>query len=589
MGWIVCYLLLLSKYECRTDCSTRNLKDMKAKNLFLITFIFILLFSQGCNENDNEYNLTESKVITTIERTIVPNVVPVIPAVKINDPANFEKYGYGIWHYGPGVPCQKRVDLMPSGYDFGSVKHASKLLRFFTITDIHITDKESPAQAIVFAPIAGEFGTSLYSPLMLYTTHMLDATVQTINNLHRDNPFDLGLALGDMANNNQYNEMRWFIDIMDGKSITPSSGVQKPGTNNHYQDPFKAAGLDPSIPWYAAIGNHDHFWLGSKVVNTKIRNVLTGNKILKLGNVFTNPNALNDSTYSGGTIDGSTQYGTVIGAGVVATMGAIPTISADPNRHSLTLSDCINQFNTTTSLPVGHGFIQSDPANILGASYSFMPKSSIPLKIIVLDDTQDATEIPFAEGIFGHGELTADRYNWLMAQLKAGQNANQLMIISAHIPIGVVAVGTSMDWKPVPPGYSTEKDLVAQLQSFPNLILWVCGHRHVNNVKAFPSSDPAHPENSFWQVETKSLREFPEQFRTFDIVRNNDNTISIVTTNVDTEAADGSQAAIGRSYAIASGQIYGTVGQSLETGSVSYNAELVKQLSPVMKEKIKNY
>ena len=109
------------------------------------------------------------------------------------------------------------------------------------------------------------------------------------------------------------------------------------------------------------------------------------------------------------------------------------------------------------------------------------------------------------------------------------------------------------------------------------------------NVKAFPSSDLAHPENSFWQVETKSLREFPEQIRTFDIVRNNDNTISIVTTNVDTETAYGSQAAIGRSYAIASGQIYGTVGQPLETGSVSYNAELVKQLSPVMKEKIKNY
>lgn len=562
---------------------------MKAKYLFWIPMSIVLVLNNGCHKNDGGYNPSGYKIITTIDRTIVPNVVPVVPTVKINDPANFEKYGYGTWHYGPGVPCQKRVDLMPAGYDLGSVKQASKLLRFFTITDIHITDKESPAQAIVFAPIAGEWGISLYSPLMLYTTHILDATVQTINNLHRDNPFDLGLALGDMANNNQYNEMRWFIDIMDGKSITPSSGVQKPGTNNHYQDAYKAIGLDPSIPWYAAIGNHDHFWMGAKVVNTKIRNVLTGNKILKLGNLFTNPSALNDSTYSGGTIDGSTQYGTIIGAGVVANMGTISTISADPNRRSLTLSDWINQFSTTASHPLGHGFVQSDPANVLGACYSFVPKSSIPLKIIVLDDTQDETEVPFEEGIYGHGELTADRYNWLMAQLKAGQNANQLMIIAAHIPIGVVAVGTPMDWKPVPPGYSTEKDLVAQLQSFPNLILWVCGHRHVNNVKAFPSSDPAHPENSFWQVETKSLREFPEQFRTFEIVRNNDNTISIVATNIDTETAYGSQAAIGRSYAIASGQIYGNVGQPLETGSVSYNAELVKQLSPVMKEKIKNY
>jgi len=50
---------------------------------------------------------------------------------------------------------------------------------------------------------------------------------------------------------------------------------------------------------------------------------------------------------------------------------------------------------------------------------------------------------------------------------------------------------------------------------------------------------------------------------------------------------DGSQAAIGRSYAIASNQIYGLVGQPLETGSVSYNAELVKRLSPSMEAKMR--
>ena len=52
---------------------------------------------------------------------------------------------------------------------------------------------------------------------------------------------------------------------------------------------------------------------------------------------------------------------------------------------------------------------------------------------------------------------------------------------------------------------------------------------------------------------------------------------------------DGSLAAIGRSYAIASNQIYGLAGQPLETGSVSYNAELIKQLSPGMREKMKNF
>jgi metallophosphoesterase (TIGR03768 family) len=549
---------------------------------------FILTFNNGCKKKSGDgadINPLDTKVHTTLDRTIVADDVPVTPTVKVNDPADFAKYGYGTWHYGPGVPCQKRIDLMPSGYSYASVTKSSTLLRFFTITDIHITDKESPAQAIFFAPYAGANGISCYSPLMLYTTQVLDATVKTINDLHTQNPFDLGLALGDMANCAQYNELRWFIDVMDGQTITPSSGTQKAGTNNHYQDAYKAVGLNSSIPWYATIGNHDHFWLGSKPINAKIQKAMIGDSILQLGNIFTDTAAMSKNDFSTGTIDGSTQYGTVIGSGVVATMGPIPTVSPDANRHSLSVSDWVKEFSTTTSNPSGHGFKGSD---VLGACYSFVPKSNVPLKIIVLDDTQDATEAPFEEGIYGHGELTADRYNWLMAELQAGQAANQLMIISAHVPIGVSAPNTPMDWKPAP-GYATEKDLIAQLRSFPNLILWVAGHRHLNNVTAFPSIDPIHPENSFWEVETKSLREFPEQFRTFDITVNSDKTISIIATDVDVDMPAGSLASIGRSYAIASNQIYGLYGQPLETGSVSYNAELVKQLSPAMISTLTKY
>ncbi|MDD5362243.1 MAG: TIGR03768 family metallophosphoesterase [Ignavibacteria bacterium] len=554
--------------------------------MLLIGFVLI----SNCN-SQQATNQLNSKVFTTQDRTIVPDFVPVVPAVRIDDPANFEKYGYGKWHYGPGLPIQKRLDLMPAGYVNTSVSNAATLLRFFTMTDIHITDKESPGQALFFAPYVGENGISVCSPLMLYTTQMLDAAVQTINDLHRENPFDFGIALGDMANSTQYNEVRWFIDVLDGKEINPDSGIKDdpiPGPNNDYQDIFKAAGLDKSIPWYATMGNHDHFWLGSKPLNDRMKKALVGDSILQLGFILDkDPNAMNERTYSTGTYDCSKLYAPIIGSGVVAKMKNIPTIPPDANRRSLSTMEVLNEFSNTISEPKGHGFIQSNPENVFGACYSFEPKSNLPLKIIVLDDTQDNSDAPVKEGIFGHGELNKGRYEWMMKQLKAGQEANQLMIISAHIPIGV-CYDTPMDWNPAE-GYKSEKDLVAQLQSFPNLILWVAGHRHLNNVTAFPSTDAAHPENSFWEVETKSLREFPEQFRTFDIVRNSDNTISIFTINVDPNIKEGSQAEIGRTYAIASGQIYGLTEKPLPTGSVSYNAELVKQLSPEMQAKIKDY
>ncbi len=95
----------------------------------------------------------------------------------------------------------------------------TRLLNFFTITDIHITDKESPAQAIYFGYKGGV--SSAYSPVMLYTTHVLDAAVQTINALHKKKPFDFGISLGDTCNNTQYNELRWYIDVLDGKVINP--------------------------------------------------------------------------------------------------------------------------------------------------------------------------------------------------------------------------------------------------------------------------------------------------------------------------------------------------------------------------------
>lgn len=561
-----------------------NAKTFARISTYTVLMGIALILNVGCNQRDNHTDVL-SKVYTTLDRTIVPEIVPSGQTVQIDDPVNYTKNGFGIWHYGPGLPYEKRLDLMPADYDDSSVVKAANLVRFFTITDVHITDEESPAQAIVFRPWLGNNAISVYSPLMLYTTHVLDAAIQTINELNKQTQIDFGLALGDLANNAQYNELRWFIDILDGGNINPDSGADDdpiPGPNNDYQDEFVAVGLDKSIPWYATVGNHDHFWIGSKPVNDRIRETLIGGNILQAGNILTVPDALSKNTYSTGTLDGSTLYGTIIGEGIVASMGIIPTVSPDPNRKAISKTDFISEFSHTTTLPAGHGFIQTNPENVFNGCYSFEPKANLPIKVIVLDDTQDETDI--SNDIYGHGSLKNGRYEWLIAQLQAGQVEGKLMIIAAHVPIGV-AFGEEVGWY----DETVERDLIAELKTYPNLILWVSGHRHLNTVTAFKSDDVNHPENGFWEVETKSLREFPQQFRTFDIVRNSDNTISIFITNVDPNVKPGSFADISRSYALASHQIYGLMEPSLSFGPATYNAELVVQLSPEMQTKIQKY
>jgi len=577
--------------------------------LVLLTGLLILSLS-GCSKcvfkkqcQASGYPIA-ADVQTTVQRTIVPGAKPAT-AINLWEISKYDSYGYGNWTYGPGLPYDRRLDIMPAGYSGSAAIKKTKLLNFFTISDIHITDKESPNQLIYIQRLHPTLpvGASIYSGIMLYTTHVLDATVQTVNALHKQNPVDFGLSLGDTCNTTQYNEIRWYIDIIDGKVITPSSGAHLGADTIEYQKPYKTAGLDKSIPWYQALGNHDHFWMGSIPVDYSLRKDLRQSyitdEVFATGDVLRDPRKINSRDYYMGVLDGSTPYGDIKYAGPVGNFQSPPRVAADPDRRSLLRSQWMNEFFKTSSTPAGHGFNLTD-ANNGFACYSFVPKSNIPLKVIVLDDTQK--EDDGSVDIHGHGFLDSARWAWLKKELAAGDAAGQLMIIAAHVPINVevTAPDSEMGWWMNPQNAVTLPNLIAELQSHPNLIMWLSGHRHLNTVKAFVSPDPVNaPEKGFWQVETPSLRDFPQQFRTFEIYLNSDDTLSILTTDVDPAVLEGTPAATSRKYAIAASQIVGAWDFTTKTNPTndptvkpmptgSYNAELVKPLSPEMKMKMRS-
>jgi metallophosphoesterase (TIGR03768 family) len=526
-----------------------------------------------------------STVYTTLDRTVIP--VPVPPGSPILYPylvSNYSEYGYGIWKYGEGLGYEKRLDLVPAGYSPAPVTHSARLLHFFTMSDIHIADKETPAQAIVFGYKGGN--PSAYSPTALMTTQTLDAAIQTMNALHKKKPFDFGIALGDAINNNQYNELRWYINVLDGKTINPDSGAKDnpvSGPLNDYQDIYKAAGLDRTIPWYQTLGNHDQFWMGTFVPDDYVKQTLVGKDILNQGNALRDPLGLASRGYFMGSIDGRTPYGDVIGAGPVSEFNATPKVpAADPNRRALSRSQWMSEFFNSSTLPNGHGFSRSGAAEGF-ACYAFDPKPDIPITVIVLDDTMRDTDANAS--VFASASLDQARYDWLVNELEKGQAEGRLMIIAAHIPIRNESAASSKLWTPASP--VSEQMLIAKLQTYPNLLLWISGHVHRNTVTAFRSPDPGRPELGFWEVETASLRDFPQQLRTFEIVRNSDNTVSVFATDVDPSVRDGTPAALSRSYAVATHQLFNS---TLAPGpSGAYNAELVKQLSPEMQEKIRHY
>ena len=564
-------------------------------------------------------------VKTTLDRTVIAQGnPPQYPNATIY-PCQVSLYaanGYGEWVQDPqGIPAGPKAPYNAVDMNSGAVTSpsvpdpaAKKLLSFFTMSDIHICDKESPAGALynsyqfpnpmLPAPYnKPSGGSSGYSAVILYSTHVLDAAVQTINALHKTAPFDFGISLGDACDNTQYNELRWYIDVIDGKQITPSSGAHNGAGKFSYQKPYRAAGLDKSIKWYQVIGNHDQFWKGSTFWTEHLRETVVGSEVLNMGAQTTSPPdfraIMNGRGYLTGVIDGSTEYGEVIHVGPV-TPGQSSTVAADSRRRPLTVNQWMGEFLKSTSKPAGHGFTQEMvDGTALAGCYAFNPKADVPIKVIVLDDT-DKMKCGAA------GCLDKPRYDWLMDELDSGQANDELMIICAHIPVWPYGYRTPSPYPPAiwnSKSYVTDYQLVTTLSStYSNLVLWLSGHVHRNAVT--PQPDPGNPGSGygFWEVETPSLRDFPQEFRRFEIVRNSDDeTISILVTSVDPAVnpeplRDGSQspALISRSYAIATQQIFANPIQGnvpgIDPASGVCNAQLLirlSQLTPGLQTKIK--
>lgn len=435
---------------------------------------------------------------------------------------------------GEGEPYTVRTELVQAQSD--RMDRRLSLVVFHHFADFDITDEESPLRNEWLEACDAAVNAGAFRPQESLSLQVAEALIARANVVDRSPvtgaPVGFAIHTGSAAGNAQFNELRWFLDLMDGVPVDPESGavgyqgVQTESPAEAYsdlltlaQEAFIPAGLD--YPWYSVAGNNDVLSQGNFPITGRADEVATGaQKIFVLG-----PDAVAQACAPG----------SILGPGPAAELlndpgTVIRGVGADKNRRLLSHAEWIGEHvNTKTEPgPLGHGFTTETAAE--GRGYYTFEKGGV---VFIVLDSANPTGFP-------SGSLDRAQFEWLEAQLTAhsslysasdGQfvttgNADRLMVIVSHHPSGVMTNPyPGPDGSPRVLGEEVE-ELVGR---YPNVILWLSGHTGRNSISAKPGA----AGGGYWAVTTTGALDFPMQGRLVEIVDNRDGTLSIFTTMYD--------------------------------------------------------
>lgn len=467
----------------------------------------------------------------------------------------------------------------------GTRTGTSKLmLRFLQFTDDHIIDDDG--QAVIGASVIDPLHPQFESAMRMqeeYSDEVLNDLVGRVNQCNAAYPSEFMIVTGDSADQTTVGEIRRFIDNLDGtydqmsafevacraalpvgtKEIvyktkcTRFTGRGVPDSQSPDPDPSliqyqplvtrtllqllatenaattgrgadgsldfrrqtatRTPGLpqvlrcnagDPgcvhnriAMPWYIAFGNHDGYVRGTLPVD--------------------------------------------VPANVVA--------ETTGRHYMLRQGEFIREFFNTQAIPgpVGHGFnhVEADrynDADDRNDGYYAFNAGHGKLRMIVMNtlidgvDQRIPTEMlrnPFA---LSDGSMDSAQFEWLKDQLQKAYRKQQLVIVFSHHPdLTFAEYGTFASLVPID---VTAVQLDGLLGSYPNVIAWVAGHTHRHRIRAFKVTNDTGTNGAitapvsckrrgqcsgFWQIETASLIDFPQEQRMLEIYDNKDGTGTI--------------------------------------------------------------
>jgi len=109
------------------------------------------------------------------------------------------------------------------------------------------------------------------------------------------------------------------------------------------------------------------------------------------------------------------------------------------------------------------------------------------------------------------GHLGVEQLEWLSRELKT--HPSHIAMVVAHHPVDAIRKGGD--------------EFLDLLLSYDQVIALVCGHAHVNRIRAYPRAQGTG--KGFWQIQTASLMDYPQQARIIELWNNGNGTGAIHT------------------------------------------------------------
>jgi hypothetical protein len=494
---------------------------------------------------------------STVQQRIVPDGAP-----------GFDQLGTGA-----GEPYMVREDGFGTAQP-GREGRRTSIAYFGQLSDFQLADEESPARVEFLDPLGAPVEAA-YRPWEALEPFIDDAMIRQVDSFSGASPIASGdgsrapmnfaIDTGDSADSQQLNETEWVRTLLEGGTLDPNSGIdptgyshplcpavgvpgaaeaagytgvqdygdyaeglnpyfydpneprgaaagwpEYPGLMDRAQEPFEAAGLD--VPSYVVFGNHDGLVQGNQAADAGMEEVATG---------------------------------------CTKTMEGVPTlVPPDPARQYVSKAQFKQVFEEGSQAD-GHGFGDVDPVQEAASDgaagyYTFVPVPG--LRMIALDTVCEGG----VTGPCADGNVDDPQYRWLEGVLQEATAADQLVVIFSHHAIPSLTANVPDEAAPpctgpdahghdtnpgcdVDPRLSTPihlgPEMVELLHRFPNVIAWVAGHSHVNDVTPYP--DPSGNGHGFWSIRVAAEADWPQQARLLQIFDNHDGTLSIFGTILD--------------------------------------------------------